>query len=161
MPVRQTSAYLFVCFTAVVFSTAGCGGISTTDEEHHEHSHDEHHASFPESVAEIQSHVKMLVESTEGAADSAAFPSNCQRLIEVIQHLPEVAADTDLRKRDWERVEAISKELLTILQSDAAMSGKTHSGVAGPINPLIDELKSLVPLSDSRISLSDDTKPKD
>lgn len=145
----------------ISFICTGCDVASHNDEhpEHH-HSHDEHRTTFAESVAEIQWRSGRF-KSSQVPADVALHEAKRKKLINVIQRLPELAADTDLKKQQWERVDAISKELLAILQPPAMQRGIETSGEPERIEPLINELELLVPLSRSSIPYTDETKAKD
>jgi hypothetical protein len=160
--VRRSVCSLSVIGLAAVISfiCAGCD-VASHDDEHleHHHSHDERRATFAESVAEIQWRSDRF-KSSQVPTDAALHEAKRKKLIDVIQRLPELAADTDLKKQEWERVDAISKELLTILQP-AMESGKEASGGTERIEPLINELELLVPLSRSPNSYTDETKAKD
>lgn len=161
--VRRSVRSLSVIGLAAVISfiCAGCDAPSHDDEhlEHH-HGHDERRATFAESVAEIQWRSERF-RSSQVPADVALHEAKRKKLIDVIQRLPELAADTDLKKQKWERVDAISKEFLAILQPPAMEPGNETSGEPGRINPLINELELLVPLSRSSVSYTYETKAKD
>jgi hypothetical protein len=131
-------------------SLIGCEVASSGDDEHHHphHSHDQHRATFAESVAEIQRRSARFTTGPVATGD-ALHESKRKTLLNVIQRLPELAADTELRKREWDRVDAISKELLTILQPPDAASRIDRSIGISRIEPLIAELEQIVPLSNS------------
>jgi len=143
-------------------SVIGCEVASSGDSEHHHHhhNHDQPRATFAKSVAEIQWRSARFTSGRE-PTNPALHESKRQKLLDVMQHLPELAADTELKKREWDRVEAISKELLAILQPPDAASGKEAPVSPGRIEPLIAELQQLVPLSLSSSFSSGEPSAKD
>jgi hypothetical protein len=64
--------------------------------------------SFREAVTEIRRRWQELETETSGPADKRR-----QELDEILVWLPELAAETDLGKVEWDQVNAISKRLLT------------------------------------------------
>jgi len=70
--------------------------------------------NFREAVTEIRRRWQELETETTEPADSRR-----QELDEILVWLPELAAETDLRKAEWDQVNAISKQLLAEFRSTA------------------------------------------
>src|SRR5258708_36989171 len=67
-------------------------------------------ASFTDGVRAVRSRLAKL--SAEGAIENRQqFAREAQQLRDVIQWLPELAAETDLRKADWDRAHAAARRL--------------------------------------------------
>jgi len=166
MPVRRilkpSTTTAILCGLLLSLSLIGCEVASSGDDEHHHehHSHDQHRATFAESVAEIRWR-SVRFTSGEVTTNAALHESKRKTLLDIVQRLPELAADTELKKREWDRVDAISKELLTILRPLDAASGKETPVAPSRIEPLIAELEQMVPLSVSPRFSSGEPSAKD
>lgn len=102
------------------------GSNSTASSESHEHEHDHDHArpaSLADGVAQIKTHVKTVEE-----AFANNKPQECDdalhELAEILEVLPDVAAESDMPKESWEEVKKASAGLF-----DAMM--KIHEGFHG------------------------------
>lgn len=156
---RLLAARLNVTCLALLLTLclAGCEVASSGDDEHHHHDH--HRTTFPESVAEIQWRSAQFT-SDEVPTNAALHESKRKKLLDILQRLPELAADTELKMREWDRVAAISNDLLILLQPTDAASEKDQSVARSRIKPLIAELEQLVPLSVSSVLSGGEPSPK-
>lgn len=128
----------FVVYVGIVLALCivGCNDASIEGEESLDHSF--HSLNFAESVTEIQHRVSEL--RTEPAANSSSSNGdNLLRLIEIVEKLPVAAAESDLKKTDWDQVNAISKEMLVALRS-------TDREIPD-LERMVSQLEMLVPLS--------------
>ncbi len=128
---------------------SGCEVASSSENEHHHehHSHDQPRATFSLSVVEIQRRAARFT-SDQVPTDTALHESKRKKLLDVCQCLPELAANSDLKKSDWDRVVLISKELLRILQPPESTSQSERAEVASQIQQHIAALEQMIPLSD-------------
>jgi hypothetical protein len=90
-------------------SAAEEGGRSTYSE--HEHHTPEHKpASLPRAVRELRRRHAELVEH-RSRNQAAERSGELQQVLDIVGWLPELAADSDLRKSDWDTVNESSKRL--------------------------------------------------
>lgn len=152
---RRNVACLALLLT---LSVSGCEvAVSKDDDDHHHHDH--HRATFAESVGEIQRRSSRFT-SDEGPTNVPLQESERKKLLEILERLPEVAADSELKKRDWDRVAAISSDLLILLQRADLAAEKDSSGARSQIKLRIAELEQLVPLSVSSVLPGREPSPK-
>ncbi len=111
---------------AAASGIAGCAGASHEEEEHADHVIPAHKpANFVEAVKALESRFASAPESPEAV----------QELQDIIDWLPELAAQTDLEKADWDRVQEIS----------IALSGtmKEKQTADDQVRRQLDELRTL------------------
>lgn len=128
-PVWQISLLLF----------AFCGCSHHEEDEDH---HLEHHipAHKPESFADAAAELSRrgpVVLSGEATDDSR------QQLLDIINWLPELAADSDLKRHQWEQVRDWSVELkqLATRSSESQSLSRWHE--------IVEKLRLLIPDSDT------------
>ncbi|QDU38001.1 hypothetical protein Mal4_23210 [Maioricimonas rarisocia] len=107
---RQSAWRLLTVAMVALSAVAGGCSDTTSEADHHlEHDIPEHKpASFSDAVAELELRGKSLAQQ----------PINGKRLAEltdIINWLPELAADSDLRRQQWEQVQQTSHELSGIV----------------------------------------------
>lgn len=104
-----------VCCLGVLVLVTGCQPAETTAEkeaEHdhgHEHGHDHDHSDRPESLREAIVELKELSDSFCAAMDeddTEAAHDPLHDLGNLLEAMPELAADTDLPEEDWKQVKA-------------------------------------------------------
>ena len=143
---RFVATFGVTCLAALLtLSLIGCEAASSGDDEHH---HDLHRATFAESVAEIQSRSARFA-SDQAPADASLREWEMRKLVDLIRKLPELAADTELKRPEWDRVDAISKELLTLVQPRADSSENEPPLDASRIAELSAELEQMASLNKS------------
>jgi hypothetical protein len=99
---------------------AGCAGPA---DEHAEEPHmrpAHHPGSFRAAVAEIDRRATAL---DDGSLDAGAAGSAVRELADIVGWLPELAAGTELGRREWDRVHATSRRLGGLLERSAAAPG--------------------------------------
>ena len=146
----------------ILVAFVGCG----SDEDHHEdHHHDEHLEHFV--PAHNQADYAALVEqlekriaqqsassgSSEGAPAADQSATARQELIDIIGWIPELAADSELRKQEFDTAVAAGKSLSIALGFEKPAETSTPVDQSS-VPKLLNELKALV--SKSQIS----TEPK-
>lgn len=142
-------AAMAVACVGLLFSVtiSGCGAASSEEDHHHSHSHDNPRTTFTESVTAIRQRSARFT-SGQAPEDDSLIAWKLERLVEIIEALPELAADSDLKKAEWDRVTAISNELLVILRSTDAASRKEPAAGTNRLESLIAELEQMAPLSE-------------
>ncbi|WP_146512324.1 hypothetical protein [Thalassoglobus neptunius] len=130
---RLTRYRLFIVLF-MLCTCCGCGGDE--EEEHLEHIIPAHKPrNFAEAVSELQSRGVSIWDETASAEMK-------DEMLDIINWLPELAADSDLRRKQWETVQSTSQELSRIATSqDSEKSVESW-------NSYLEELESLVPYSD-------------
>lgn len=140
-------AFVGICVGLLLpLCLVGCEAASSGEEGHHHHVHQR--LTFTEAVGEIQRRSKRFT-SREVSNDAALQAWKKQKLLGVIRQLPELAADTELKKKSWDQVNTISKELLEILHPQDGMSNERGLVDAARFTTLIGELEQLVSSTES------------
>jgi len=110
---RSCSILLIISFTALYSSGCGPSTVSPTsaEEEHLEHHIPAHKpATFTDAVEALRNRIRHVGdESAAGRADHLA--GDLSELRDIVDWLPELAADSDMRKADWDEVNALTAEL--------------------------------------------------
>ncbi len=118
------------------------------DEDHHEHEDHEHlehfvrahkPASFEELVSQLVFRCETLPRLAE--ADAAEFQKRSAELRDILNWIPELAADSNLQRKGFESAVADGKSLLQAFE--ASQGGKTLR-MADVQEPL-ERLKAIVP----------------
>lgn len=126
---------LIVCFTAV-----GCQQqAGTVDDDKLEHVSAAHRpADFADAVAQIgkRNPFDATAAGDSGAGDSGGNGANASgsgaslplsELSDIVVWLPEIAADSDLKKADWNEVQSMAVELESLIakpNTDSTASGR-------------------------------------
>lgn len=135
---RSDAVRLRRCSWMVGLLLLACSGCNTHEQdgdhqlEHHIPAHKP--ASFAEAVSELRSRGLAM------QGDQATDEEN-HELLDIINWLPELAADSDLNRSQWEQVRDSVAELRTIATD---FNDKSHPRW----NELIRELDALIPDSD-------------
>ena len=112
----------------------GCGlSPSESDDDHIVHQIPIHKpATFADAVDQIRLRHARLVKdfSTE---DTNVIERQLTELIDIVGWLPELAADSPMKKREWDQTKVASKTLLMIYQGVASMA-KGHPRGEWPID---------------------------
>lgn len=107
---RCRPAFAMACLS---LSSLGCGGAATVD---HEDNHAEHHipahkpAHFEDAVRQLELRHKELAEQWSNS-DRETLAIRLQELRDIIGWLPELAADTDLKRKQWEHAQSLAWRL--------------------------------------------------
>jgi hypothetical protein len=123
---------------------AGChsGASSATEEEDHQ-APPHKPAGFVQALPAIRDRLAEF-QSSDAPFDREARRQQARELKDIIQWLPEMAAETDLRKADWDNVNAASKRMAVRWDEIAPrlVDRPSESGDAG-ISALERELEPL------------------
>lgn len=96
---------------------AGCSGPESEEDHHLEHVIPEHK---PDGFADAVRELERRWTSLDGSpADADAL----QELADIVDWLPELAADSDLKRAQWEQVQQMTQQLSGII-------GRLHTGTA-------------------------------
>lgn len=136
-------------------------GESGKEEEHH---HDHDHGHRPESYAAALDQIKHARDEVKSAFD-AGTPHECDNalhvLAEVLPVLPEVAAETDMGKEDWQVVKEQSKVVFDQFMGihdgfhGDGQQGASFDSVAEPINAAIAVLESKIAATGEKATAGD------
>ncbi len=105
-------------FHGVLASTAlcllvGCNSLTSGATEDDTHDVPPHRpAGFVKAVPAIRDRLAQF-QTNDAAFDREARRQRASELRDIIQWLPELAAETDLRKADWDSVNAASRRMAT------------------------------------------------
>ncbi len=112
---------VFVPFILLPLLMSGCS--ETQAEAEHEHHHD-HGArpTFEGVVKRVRKQYRWAVQAAS-RDDAKHFQHELEHFHESAELLPELAAETDLPKTDWDRVQAASK----VLAAECARLGQTKA----------------------------------
>lgn len=148
----------------VLLRLAGCGpqreatndasSSAGHDEDRNDHDdHDDHDHHIPEHRPKDDSDaVRQLSQRIELVRSEARHPAHAmeekKKLRDVITWLPELAADSDLKKPEWDRIHGLVKELDRLVPAEApAFLEQSAPGSASrkAMAELIDELETIKP----------------
>jgi hypothetical protein len=134
--------FLALLLAACASVVAGCSADPAHGDDHDHDDHLEHHV--PEhKPPDLESAAREIprrwveLESGQSAADAHERGEQLHELLDIVRWLPEVAGDSDLPEGPWNRVNAISRELLARLQTDGPLPALAAS------QPLLEELRQL------------------
>jgi hypothetical protein len=154
----RNNRYLEVFFALTLMSCGliGCGqqSPSTPDAAGHadHHVHEHQTPSFRGAVKEITFlHARVLKYLKSG--DSHKLEHELDHVVEILERLPEIAADSDLRKADWELANQRSHVLLSKyrqLEQSVKAASPSASGSLEGAESLIADLSKLIPASNKR-----------
>ena len=165
-PTRTTEAKLFriiksmlplMAMAGLSLAVSGCGSKDDHHEDHDdEHHHDDHHlehfvpahkpADYGALVDQLEKRIAKQSSPTssgEGVMDPGQSATARQELIDIIGWIPELAADSELRKKEFEAAVAAGTRLSIALGFAKQTDGST-SADASTIPELLDELRALV-----------------
>jgi len=115
------------------------------EAEHLEHVTPEHKpASYTDAIIQIRQRFR---EVLDGKLEGSLRSQRLSELGDILRWLPEIAAESDLKKSQWEQVEQISRRL-TALQSSLSSTAKLSAEQLGEIEEQLQTLDSLNAFSD-------------
>lgn len=127
--------FRFATFIAVILLPLFLSGCSETQAEA-EHEHHHQHGPRPtfEGAVKHIRHDYRLVLQAASHDDAEHFEHKMEEFIESVKLLPELAAETDLSKADWDRVQAASQSLA----AECARMSQTKAQPSSAVNPIIE-----------------------
>lgn len=144
-------AVLSASLVCVVLMTTGCSSNSAVGEqETDEHDGETHleHVVPAHKPADLEEMVQQLTERTQRLSQKRPDESSddhareLQELTDVVNWIPEFAADSELRKADFDDAVSISKELLVLVNKQFG-SGDSKAPDAAAFDSSIERLKAL------------------
>jgi hypothetical protein len=133
--------------TLCLLPTTGCtesGASAAHDEQHNEHFIPEHKpANFAEAVEEIKHRSTHLTQHAGHGHDDEAV--EFQELVDIVDWLPELAADSDLNEVDWMAARDSGLALESIIAGCRDQDGTLRlDGLADATAPQLQSLQALV-----------------
>lgn len=125
----------------------GCGAseVADADEDHHLEHFVPHHkpANFAAGVEDIEHRAQHLSEHAgHGHADEA---DEFQELVDIVNWIPELAADSDLNESDWNKANSAATTLAASLAARKSPNGALDlKGLPSVIAAELQTLESLV-----------------
>jgi len=129
--------------TALILAAVMAGGCAGPAGDHEEDAHalPEHHPrTFRSAVVDIGHRGGVL---TSGMLEGPELELQRRQLLDVVRWLPELAADTELGRRDWERVNDAARTLARELESLAHAGEQAASRQKTLPTTLADAMKTL------------------
>ena len=138
---RGVGLWYAAAMLLVVVTAGGCAG-SVADGEEEAHTLPEHHPrTVRRAVIDIGQRGAAL---TSGMLDASNRESQRRHLLDIVRWLPELAADTELGRRDWERVKDSAGDLARELESSAETDPRASGREAALSAALGAAMKTLV-----------------
>jgi len=151
--------YLPWCSVVLIccsLTLSGCGSSAESHEDEHDDEHLEHFIpahkpnSFGDLVEQLALRVPRLTEGGQPTGGSdGGHATALQEFSDIIGWIPELAADSELMRADFESAVATGNRL-TEAFAEALGPRKTKVFDAAAFEPLINELRKLVPKSQDR-----------
>ena len=118
LQLSQARSLHAVLLIAIAFPLlTGCHQQGATEEDHLEHIIPAHKPeTFPEAVAALEARWQNHEQWSEEARTEFA---------EIIEWIPELAAQTDLKKQDWDQANSLAKQLAAECDQDE-LSAETY-----------------------------------
>lgn len=145
-PGRDVSGAILLMLAAAM--AGGCAGPAG-DHEEDAHALPEHHPrTFRRAVVDIGHRGGVL---TSGMLEGSEWELQRRQLLDIVRWLPELAADTELGRRDWERVNDAARGLARELESfrdfgsEASSSQTTLSATLGEAMATLSEAETALP----------------
>jgi hypothetical protein len=155
--VRTNSFRPLVALIVLVLGMSSGCGTSTTDAqpstrlEHHQAAH--HPTSYAAAINELERR-DGRIQTALRDVPSETLQREIKEMLDILEWLPAIAADTDLKQRDWETVKKNATQLIGIYASFATAenAGNVSTDVSrDACRRTIQSLRDLVPASDRRL----------
>ena len=161
MNLQLPRTILFLALLGLV-TAIGCGQESSTEQtggHDHDHGHDHHHDhghrphSMHEAVAELtEMHDAIRTAILDGKPGKAHDPLH--EVGELLEILPDIAAETDLEKEDWDKVKAANEKLFDAFGAidktyhvEGGDKKAAYEKSADQINESLELIRSMLPLT--------------
>lgn len=117
---NQTPTLMTLTFLLLLPTLCGCGGSEVADahdDDHHLEHFVPHHkpASFAAAVDEIEHRAEHL--SDHAGHGHASEADEFQELRDIVDWIPELAADSDLKEADWNKANSAARTLSARLEA--------------------------------------------
>ena len=114
------------------------------DEEKSHSLPDHHPQTFRRAVVDIGQRGDAL---TSGMLDDASLKIQLRQLLDIVRWLPELAAETDLGRRDWERLNDTAQSLARELNLSASAGQRSTVDDAALSAVMVNAMKNLVEIA--------------
>lgn len=135
-----------VCLLGLLGSLGGCARPlgEAGEEDHLEHHVPPHRpADFAAGLREVRQRVAEL-DAGAGQPYGAETATRVTELGEILEWLPDLALDSDIRRADWEQIHAISVSLLVdYRQAVAGRGGRPGEGLGRQFAQRLEQLSGL------------------
>jgi hypothetical protein len=144
-----------IALISCVFTLSGCGSSAESHEDEHHDEHLEHFVpshkpkTFTELVDQLALRATTLNEAGQPDDGDKARATALQEFSDIIGWIPELAADSELMRADFESAVATGNKLTTAF-AETLGPQKMKAIDATKFAPLIEELRTLVPKSQDR-----------
>jgi hypothetical protein len=158
MVLKCQRVYALLRATVLILAAVMAGGCAAPAGDHEEDAHalPEHHPrTFRRAVVDIGHRGGVL---TSGMLEGPQWELQRRQLLDIVRWLPELAADTDLGRRDWERVNDVARTLARELESLADAGEPQASRQKTLPTTLADAMKTV---SDADALLPPDIPPEE
>ena len=168
---RVAIRYFGCLFSVLLCLAVGCTdsapseGSTNTESHGHGHDHDHDHGHRPESYTAAVAEIKRVRDEVKAAFD-ANTPKACDDalhvVVEVLEVLPETAAETDLPKEDWQVVKDQAKILFDQFMKvhdgfhGEEAQGASFDSVAEEIDKAIEVLESKIAATGEKVEIHSD-----
>ena len=115
------SRWIVLAFILLPLFLSGCSETQAEPEHEHHHAHGPR-PTFEGVVKRVHRQHRWTIQAAS-RDDAKHFQHELEHFTENVELLPELAAETDLRKADWDRVQAASQSLAT----ECARIGQTKA----------------------------------
>ena len=142
-----------LCFALTV---SGCGSSAESHDHEHDHEHEHEHehehlehfvpAHKPKDFAELVDQLAVRFPQLGSTDAGAGHDAARKELADIIDWIPELAADSELKKADFETAVATVTGFANALK-ETATATKAASVDPPDFESLIEELRQLVPKS--------------
>jgi hypothetical protein len=122
----------------------GCG-LAPDEDRHLEHVIPAHK---PRSYAETVEQLDRRIQSLSDADSGSERITQLEELGDIIRWLPELAADSDLRKPHWEQARDVAVRMQLHFEQIAPEGSEESAAAYEALMNEITELRKLVPVSD-------------
>ena len=145
-----------IAFISCAVSIAGCGTSAESHEDEHHDGHLEHFVpahkpkTFTDLVDQLALRAPTLNDASQPNDGDASLPTGLQEFSDIIGWIPELAADSELLKADFESAVAAGNKLAAAF-AETLGPQSTKQFVPASIEPLIEEFRKLIPKSQDRM----------
>ena len=154
---KRLNSLPWCCITLIscTLTLSGCGSSAESHEDEHHSEHLEHFvpahkpATFADLVDQLALRTQKLCETSRSSNGGGEQQTAMQEFSDIIGWIPELAADSELMKADFESVVATGNSI-TVVFAETLRTQQTKSFDAATIEPHIEELRKLVPLSQNQ-----------
>ena len=131
-----------------VMSVGGCLSATNDERDHLEHQIPTHRPkTFSEGVHQLRPRLSRLSDtSSVRVADKTE--QEVTELLDILNWLPMLAAESSLNRRDWEQVQSLSVDLLSAMSQRQQTTSHSWRTIAEQVDLTIRKLEAIIPVSE-------------